>query len=75
MGASIDETAAALNLRRDSIYRLVADGRLTVSKLGRRTIVHVSSIHLLLAETVVKPRPRMRHSGQAAAHQSTDPTV
>ena len=74
LGASINETATALNLQRDNIYRLVADGRLTVSKLGRRTIVHVTSIHRLLVDTVVKPRPRVRHSRRGGTQRS-DPTA
>jgi excisionase family DNA binding protein len=60
LGCSIDETAAALGVQRDTVYRLIADGGLTISKLGRRTIVHVASIQRLLDETVVRPRPRMR---------------
>jgi excisionase family DNA binding protein len=60
LGISIDETASALGVQRDTVYRLVGDGRLTVSKLGRCTIVHVASIQRLLAETVVISKPRVR---------------
>jgi excisionase family DNA binding protein len=60
LGCSINEAAKALGLQRDSIYRMITDGRLTGSKMGRRTIVHVASIHRLLAETVIAPRPRVR---------------
>jgi excisionase family DNA binding protein len=60
LGISIDETAIALGVQRDTVYRLINDGMLTVSKLGRRTIVHVASVQQLLAETIVTPRPRVR---------------
>src|SRR5215469_765335 len=60
LGISIDETATALGVQRDTVYRLIGDGRLIVSKLGRRTIVHVTSIQRLLAETVVISKPRVR---------------
>jgi excisionase family DNA binding protein len=60
LGISIDETAIALGVQRDTVYRLIGDGMLTVSKLGRRTIVHVASVQRLLAETVVTPKPRVR---------------
>ena len=60
LGTSINETATALGVQRDTVYRLIGDGMLTVSKLGRRTIVHVASVQRLLAETIVTPRPRVR---------------
>jgi excisionase family DNA binding protein len=60
LGCSIDETATALGVQRDTVYRLISDGRLTISKLGRRTIVHVASIQRLLDETVITPKPRVR---------------
>jgi excisionase family DNA binding protein len=60
LGASVNETAEALNIDRDTVYRLIADGQLTISKLGRRTIVHVESIRRLLVQTVVTPKPRVR---------------
>jgi excisionase family DNA binding protein len=60
LGCSIDETATALGVQRDTIYQLIAEGRLTISKIGRRTIVHVDSIQRLLEGTVSKPKPRVR---------------
>jgi hypothetical protein len=60
LAVSISETCAALGVERDTVYRYFGTGDLTFSKLGRRTIVHVASIHRLLAKTVVAPRPRVR---------------
>ena len=34
LGASIEETATALGVQRDTIYRLIGDGRLTISNSG-----------------------------------------
>jgi excisionase family DNA binding protein len=45
---SINETAAALRLGRTSIYNLIKEGRLETVKLGRRTLVTVSSIKALI---------------------------
>ena len=68
LGCSIDETATALGVQRDTVYRLIAEDRLTVSKLGRRTIVHVASIQRLLDETVIALKPRVRrHCADAPA--------
>ena len=69
LGCSIDETATALGVQRDTVYRFIAEGRLTISKLGRRTIVHVASIQQLLDETVIAPKPRVRRhrTGTSAA--------
>ena len=66
LGASIGETATALGVQRDTVYRLIAEGRLTMSKLGRRTIVHVASIQRLLDETVIRPKPRVRRHRSGA---------
>ena len=66
LGCSIDETATALGVQRDTVYRLIAEGRLTISKLGRRTIVHVASIQRLLDETVIRPKPRVRRHRSGA---------
>jgi excisionase family DNA binding protein len=61
LGVSIEETAQALgDVHPDTVYRLIGSGKLVASKVGRRTIVHVASIHRLLAETVIAPRPRVR---------------
>jgi excisionase family DNA binding protein len=68
LGISIDETAIALGVQRDTVYRLIGDGKLTISKLGRRTIVHVASVQRLLVETVVTPKPRVRRCRTAVAN-------
>jgi len=50
---SITETADALRLGRTSIYGLIKEGRLTTVKLGRRTLVKLSSIKALIGESEV----------------------
>jgi excisionase family DNA binding protein len=60
---SIPETCKALDVSRDTVYRMIADGRLVAVKLGRVTRVLLSSIHALLAASVVKPRPRAAPGG------------
>jgi excisionase family DNA binding protein len=45
---SINETARALSMGRTSIYAMIADGRLEVFKLGRRTLVKAESIRRLV---------------------------
>ena len=73
LGISIDETATALGVQRDTVYRLIGDGRLIVSKLGRRTIVHVTSVQRLLAETVVVSKPRVRRRRAAVSAGPDNP--
>jgi excisionase family DNA binding protein len=72
LGCSIDETSTALGVQRDTVYRLIAEGRLTMSKLGRRTIVHVASIQRLLDETVIRPKPRVRRHRSGASAGGPD---
>ena len=72
LGCSIDETATALGVQRDTVYRLIAEGRLTIYKLGRRTIVHVASIQRLLDETVIAPKPRVRRHRAGAPAAGPD---
>ena len=50
---SINEAAEALSLGRTSIYVLINEGRLATVKLGRRTLVKVSSIKALIGESEV----------------------
>jgi excisionase family DNA binding protein len=50
---SIKEASGALRLGRTSIYNLIRDGRLETVKLGRRTLVKVSSINTLIGENEV----------------------
>ncbi len=52
LAVSINEAAKALGLGRTSIYALIAEGRLEVFKLGRRTLVRVASIHRLVGEQI-----------------------
>lgn len=48
--ASIPEAAKMLSVGRSTLYRLIGDGRLQTVKIGRRTLVRVSSIRLLIGE-------------------------
>ena len=50
MAVSIKEAAKALSLGRTSIYALIANGRLEVFKIGRRTLVRMDSIRRLVAK-------------------------
>ena len=65
LAVSINETAEALNVDRDTVYKLVAEGRLVMSKLGRRSIIHTASILRLMQETIVTPKQRY-----AASHRT-----
>ncbi len=48
---SINDTAADLGIGRTSIYNFIKEGRLEAVKLGRRTLVKVSSIEALIGES------------------------
>jgi excisionase family DNA binding protein len=41
---SINDTAKALSLGRTSIYAMIAEGRLEVVKIGRRTLIKAESV-------------------------------
>ncbi len=45
---SITDAAKALSLGRTSIYALINEGRLETIKIGRRRLIKVESIRLLL---------------------------
>lgn len=45
---SINETARTLSVGRTTVYAMIADGRLEVIKLGRRTLVKTESIRRLV---------------------------
>jgi excisionase family DNA binding protein len=47
---SIKDTASTLGLGRTSIYVLIGQGKLQTVKIGRRTLVLVNSIRLLVAD-------------------------
>jgi excisionase family DNA binding protein len=46
---SVAEACEMLSLGRTTIYKLIGEGRLTVVKVGSRTLVRVSSIRELVA--------------------------
>ena len=48
--ASIRETGSALGLGRTTIYRMINEGQLQKVKLGRRTLIEISSIKALAAQ-------------------------
>jgi len=45
---SVPETMCVLGLCRDSIYRLIREGRLPARKIGRRTVVLESDLQAFL---------------------------
>lgn len=45
---SISEAAGALSIGRSSVYNLIHEGRLETIKIGRRRLIKVESICLLL---------------------------
>jgi len=46
---SIRETALACGISRATVYRIIADGKLTTIKIGSRRLVPVASIDALLS--------------------------
>lgn len=46
---SIDDACRITSLGRTRLYQLIAEGRLTVRKIGRRTLVPASALSALLA--------------------------
>ena len=48
--ASIPDTQRALGIGRSTAYRLIDDGKLEIVKIGRRTLIRVSSIRALAGE-------------------------
>jgi excisionase family DNA binding protein len=51
---SVPEAMLALGLCRDSIYRLIRDGRLVARKVGRRTLILASDL-----ETFTRTLPKI----------------
>lgn len=48
--ASIPDAQRALGIGRSTAYRLIEDGKLVTVKIGRRTLIRVSSILALSGE-------------------------
>jgi excisionase family DNA binding protein len=48
--ASIPDAQRALGIGRSTAYRLIEDGKLETVKIGRRTLIRVSSIRALAGE-------------------------
>jgi excisionase family DNA binding protein len=67
LALSINEAARALNVDRDTIYRLTHTGQLTLSKIGRRSVIHVASIVRLLQDTITVPKARVRDESRCHA--------
>jgi len=49
LGYSIREACQVTSLGRTKLYALINAGRLRVTRVGGRTIVHADSLHALLA--------------------------
>lgn len=49
--ASIPETQRVLGIGRSTTYRLIEEGRLETVKIGRRTLIRVSSIKALAGDS------------------------
>lgn len=49
---SIDDAAATLAIGRTHLYKLINLGQIEVTKVGRRTLVHVDSVERVLAGPV-----------------------
>ena len=45
---SVKATVAALGLQRTTVFKLIREGQLRVTRVGRRTLVHTQSIRDLL---------------------------
>jgi excisionase family DNA binding protein len=53
MLTSVNVACGALNVGRTHLYALINSGRLDTVKLGRRTLIKVSSIKVLIGESDV----------------------
>lgn len=51
LGYSIREACHVTSLGRTTLYALINEGRLSVIRLGGRTIIQADSLHALLADT------------------------
>ena len=60
LGCSPNEACVALGIGRTLLYGLIAERRIEVRKLGRRTIVSIPSLLRLLDSQAAEPRPRRR---------------
>jgi hypothetical protein len=58
LGCSPIEACAALGVGRTLLYRLIAERRVEVRKIGRRTIVSIPSLIKLLDAQAAEPKPR-----------------
>lgn len=47
---SIPEAGKMLSVGRSTLYRLIGDGKLETVKIGRRTLIRVTSIRALAGE-------------------------
>jgi excisionase family DNA binding protein len=45
---SVQETINVLGLKRTTIFKLISTNRLRVTRVGRRTLVHMESIRALV---------------------------
>ncbi|WP_294039384.1 helix-turn-helix domain-containing protein [Sphingomonas sp.] len=47
MLVSIADASTLLSIGRSTLYRLIGQGKLATVKIGRRTLIRVSSLHAL----------------------------
>jgi excisionase family DNA binding protein len=57
LGCSPSEACAAVGVGRTTLYRLIAEGQVDVTKIGRRTVVSVRSLVKLLDSQTAEPKP------------------
>jgi excisionase family DNA binding protein len=57
---TVQETAEAIGVVPNTIWTAIAEGELAAFKLGRRTLVQVSSIRRLMDARAIAPHPRKR---------------
>ena len=63
----IDAGAEAAGVKRDTVYRAIANGQLTARKIGSRTVILAEDLRAWLASRpVMQPRTPRRGTGRAA---------
>jgi excisionase family DNA binding protein len=71
LGCSPHEACVALGIGRTFLYQLIAERRVGVTKLGRRTIISIPSLLQLLDAQAAESRPR--RAGRPTAREAATP--